>query len=115
MVLDQQGPQPSVLDTALSPTSSSERGSRRNGPLSPEARRNANIVRQLRACRRCVYMKETVLHPAPPELTFTDVDSVTGALLVKIVRERKEGSGRQDAHDNVLTIFEMCSSLVGAL
>ena len=60
MVLDHQRPQPPPLDTALSPTSSNERGSRRNGPLSAEARKNANIVRQMGACRRCVYMKEPV-------------------------------------------------------
>ena len=66
MVLDQEVP-PTVLDTALSPTTSSEKASRRNGPLSAEARRNANIVRQMGACRRCVYMKEPVTPLLPTE------------------------------------------------
>lgn len=59
-MLDSETSQPVVIETALSPTSSNEKSSRRNGPLSARARKNANLVRQLGACRRCVYMKETV-------------------------------------------------------
>jgi hypothetical protein len=61
-MLDPDTSQPVIIETALSPTSSNERSSRRQGPLSAAARKNANLVRQLRACRRCVYMKETVSH-----------------------------------------------------
>lgn len=113
MVLDQQRPQPPVVDTALSPTSSSERGSRRNGPLSAEARRNANIVRQMGACRRCAYMKETVLSLLLLILIKTNLSSVTEALLARTARVRKAGNGKLVVRDIVWRTFETSSFLVG--
>ena len=115
MVLDQQGPQPPVVNTALSPTSSSERGSRRNGPLSAEARRNANVVRQIGACQRCAYMKETVLSLLLSILIKTNLVSATEALLARTARERKAENGKLVVRDIVWRTFETSSFPVGKL
>lgn len=65
MLLDSPSDLTLSPDTVQSPTSSVERNSRRIGPLTAAQRRNANEVRQVRACLRCAYMKETCNEGTP--------------------------------------------------
>ena len=97
MVLDQRSPSFPVPENSLSPTSSNDKGSRRNGPLTAEARRNANIVRQMRACRRCVYMKEPVRDLSLASRGTDRLQSATDRTLARIARERRVGSGKPAA------------------